>query len=174
MYSFSWVNKGNLHGCIKFCRRCIYVIANVMNNSVCTLQKCLQQNFGRINRTNCVRNSSMVLFRVFKWKKNLLILSVLLLFILYHVEQWLISQQILLWCSFPKVQISTGFKRRASALVCKLLCPVNCNIKSLWSCLSDNVSCRPYRKPLIVVSVNMLQCKWTAKLYLVQMCKCKT
>lgn len=49
LFFFSQVNKCNLHGCIKFCRRCIYVIINEMNNSVCTLQKCLQQNFGRIN-----------------------------------------------------------------------------------------------------------------------------
>lgn len=62
MHSFSRVNKGNLNGCIKFCRRCIYVIVNAMNNSVCTLQKCLRQNFGRFNWTNCVRNVLMVLF----------------------------------------------------------------------------------------------------------------
>lgn len=109
----------------------------------------------------------MVLFRVFKWKKSPYSQCFAIFYfvpihtncMLDHVEQWLISQQILLWCNFPKVQISIGFKSGASALVCKLLWPVNCNIKSLWSCLSDNVSCCHHRKQLIVVSVNMPQCK---------------
>lgn len=42
----------------------------------------------------------------------------------------------LLWCNFPKVEISSGYKRGTSALVCKLLWAVNCNIKSPWSCFA--------------------------------------
>lgn len=37
---FSQVNKGNLHGWIKFRCSCIYVIVCAINNTVCALKKC--------------------------------------------------------------------------------------------------------------------------------------
>lgn len=67
--------------------------------------------------------------------------------------------------------IRTGENRGVSVWVCHLLCSVKSNIKSLRSCLSGRLSCCCSRKQLIAPSDNIQECKWTAKLYLIQMCK---